>query len=36
VKRITGADTPVPFSPPLEQFFVPDEKAIIKAVKEIV
>jgi acetoin:2,6-dichlorophenolindophenol oxidoreductase subunit beta len=36
IKRVTGADTPIPFSPPLEQYVIPDEKAIIKAVKEVV
>ena len=36
VKRVTEPDTPIPFSPPLEQFVIPSEKSIIKAVKEIV
>jgi pyruvate/2-oxoglutarate/acetoin dehydrogenase E1 component len=36
IKRVTGKDTPIPFSPPLEQYVIPDEKAIIKAVKEVV
>jgi len=36
IKRVTGADTPIPFSPPLEQYVIPDEKAIIKAIKEVV
>jgi pyruvate/2-oxoglutarate/acetoin dehydrogenase E1 component len=36
IKRVAAADTPIPFSPPLEQFVIPNEKAIIKAVKEIV
>jgi pyruvate dehydrogenase E1 component beta subunit len=36
VKRITEPDTPIPFSPPLEQYVIPNEKSIIKAVKEIV
>lgn len=35
VKRVAEPDTPIPFSPPLEQFVIPNEKAIIKAVKEI-
>jgi pyruvate dehydrogenase E1 component beta subunit len=35
VKRVTEPDTPIPFSPPLEKYVIPDEKAIIKAVKEI-
>jgi pyruvate dehydrogenase E1 component beta subunit len=36
IKRIAEPDTPIPFSPPLEQYVIPDEKRIIKAVKEIV
>jgi pyruvate dehydrogenase E1 component beta subunit len=36
IKRVTGADTPIPFSPPLEQYVIPNEKAIIRAVKEVV
>lgn len=36
IKRVAAPDTPIPFSPPLEQFVIPDEKAIIKAVKEVV
>ncbi|NIU39484.1 alpha-ketoacid dehydrogenase subunit beta [Candidatus Bathyarchaeota archaeon] len=35
IKRVAEPDTPIPFSPPLEQFIIPDEKTIIKAVKEI-
>ncbi len=36
IKRVAEPDTPIPFSPPLEQFVIPDEKAIVKAVKEVV
>jgi pyruvate/2-oxoglutarate/acetoin dehydrogenase E1 component len=36
IKRVAEPDTPIPFSPPLEQFVIPDEKGIVKAVKEIV
>ncbi len=36
IKRVAAADTPIPFSPPLENFVIPDENRIIKAVKEIV
>jgi pyruvate/2-oxoglutarate/acetoin dehydrogenase E1 component len=36
IKRVAEPDTPIPFSPPLEQFVIPDEKGIIRAVKEIV
>lgn len=36
IKRVAEPDTPIPFSPPLEKFVIPDEKRIIEAVKEIV
>jgi pyruvate dehydrogenase E1 component beta subunit len=36
IKRVAEPDTPIPFSPPLEQYVIPDEKGIIKAVKEVV
>lgn len=35
VKRVAAPDIPVPFSPPLEQFYIPNEGQLIKAVKEI-
>jgi len=36
IKRVAEPDTPIPFSPPLEQFVIPDERSIVKAVKETV
>jgi len=36
IKRVAEPDTPIPFSPPLEQFVIPNEKSIIKALKEII
>ena len=33
IKRVTSPNTPVPFSPPLEQAFIPDEKYLGPAVK---
>jgi len=36
IKRVAEPDTPIPFSPSLEQYVIPNEKTIIKAVKEIV
>lgn len=36
IKRVTATDTPIPFSPPLEQYVIPNEQSIIKAVKEVV
>jgi acetoin:2,6-dichlorophenolindophenol oxidoreductase subunit beta len=34
-RRVTAPDIPVPVSPPLERFFIPDEENLIRAVKEI-
>jgi len=34
--RVNAPDTPVPFSPPLEQFYVPSKKQITKAITSIV
>jgi len=36
IKRVAGQDTPIPFSPPLEQYVIPDEEKIIQAIKEVV
>ena len=36
VKRVAEPDTPIPFSPPLEKFVIPDENRIIGAVKEVI
>ena len=36
IKRITAPHTPVPFSPPLEQFYVPSPDRIAETVREIV
>jgi pyruvate/2-oxoglutarate/acetoin dehydrogenase E1 component len=36
VRLVTAADTPVPFSEPLENFVLPDAKKIIEAVKSVV
>jgi len=35
IKLVCAPDTPVPFSPPLEKFWMPSEERIIQAVKEI-
>ena len=35
IKRVAEPDTPIPFSPSLEQFVLPDEERIIKAVNEM-
>jgi len=36
IKRVAEPDTPIPFSPTLEKYVIPDEKAIIKAIEEII
>jgi pyruvate/2-oxoglutarate/acetoin dehydrogenase E1 component len=35
IKRIAAYNTPVPFAPKLENYVIPDEKAIIKGVREL-
>jgi pyruvate dehydrogenase E1 component beta subunit len=35
LRRVTGPDIPVPFSPPMERFYLPNEEMLIKAIKEI-
>jgi pyruvate dehydrogenase E1 component beta subunit len=36
IRRVAEPDTPIPFSPPLEQHVIPDEKAIINAIRAVV
>ena len=36
ILRVTGEDVPNPFSPVLEQFVLPDEAKIVRAVKQVV
>ena len=36
IKRLAEPDTPIPFSPTLEQYVIPNEKTIVKAVKDVV
>lgn len=35
IRRLAEPDTPIPFSPTLEQAVIPNEKTIVKAVKEV-
>ena len=35
IKRVCAPDTPIPFSPVLERFWIPGEEALIKAVEEV-
>jgi 2-oxoisovalerate dehydrogenase E1 component beta subunit len=35
IVRITGLDTPVPFSPPLEEYFLPNARKVIEAARKL-
>src|SRR5436853_437373 len=35
IKRVTAPHTPVPFSPPLEQFYIPSPERIVATIQEI-
>jgi 2-oxoisovalerate dehydrogenase E1 component beta subunit len=35
IRRVTGLDTPVPFSPPLEEYFLPDAAKIAAKAREL-
>ena len=35
VKRVCSVDTPVPFSPPMENFVIPNTNQIVAAVQEV-
>jgi len=35
IKRVTAPDTPVPFSPVLERYYMPDEEKVLQAVREM-
>jgi acetoin:2,6-dichlorophenolindophenol oxidoreductase subunit beta len=35
LRRVTGPDIPVPASPPLERFYIPNDEQLITAIKEI-
>ena len=34
-KRVSAPDTPPPFAPPMEAFYVPDEARIVAAVRSL-
>lgn len=36
IVRVTAPDTPVPFAPEMEQFYLPDARKIVAAVKKII
>jgi len=35
VVRLTAPDTPVPFSPPLEEYFLPNKQKLIEAARKL-
>src|SRR5579863_2494627 len=35
IVRITSPDTPVPFSPPLEEYFLPNAKKVVEAARRL-
>ena len=35
IRRITAPDTPVPFSPPLEEFFLPKVSDVLRVAREL-
>ncbi|MDA8334774.1 MAG: alpha-ketoacid dehydrogenase subunit beta [Peptococcaceae bacterium] len=36
IKRVAAPDIPVPFSPPLEKFFIPDEARLTAAIRDLI
>jgi len=36
IKRVAEPDTPIPFSPSMEQFVIPSEKSIVQAVRSVI
>jgi 2-oxoisovalerate dehydrogenase E1 component beta subunit len=35
IMRITAPDTPVPFSPPLEEYFLPNAQKVVEAARKL-
>jgi pyruvate/2-oxoglutarate/acetoin dehydrogenase E1 component len=35
IKRVAEPDTPIPFSPVLENYVIPDDKAIVRGVEDL-
>ncbi len=35
IRRVTSLDTPVPFSPPLEEYFLPNAEKVAAAAREL-
>ena len=36
IRRVCAPDTPIPFSPVLEKYWIPDEEDLIKAINDII
>ena len=34
-KRVCGLDVPIPFSPPMEKYALPDKERIVAALREV-
>jgi len=35
IVRVTAPDTPVPFSPPLEEYFLPNAQRVVEAARKL-
>ncbi|MGH9681116.1 MAG: transketolase C-terminal domain-containing protein [Candidatus Acidiferrales bacterium] len=35
IRRVTSLDTPVPYSPPLEEYFLPSAAKVVSAAREL-
>jgi len=35
IRRVTSLDTPVPYSPPLEEYFLPSAAKVVAAAREL-
>jgi pyruvate/2-oxoglutarate/acetoin dehydrogenase E1 component len=35
IVRVTSLDTPVPYSPPLEEYFLPNVEKVVKAARQL-
>jgi 2-oxoisovalerate dehydrogenase E1 component beta subunit len=35
IVRVTAPDTPVPYSPPLEEYFLPSARKVVDAAREL-
>jgi len=35
VKRLASLDTPIPYAPPLEEYFLPNKEKLLKALRDL-